>query len=55
MCSWERFSTFAREPERRKVGIDAHVSIDGTAYDVDSGWPARRSYFYWGCLIMISM
>ncbi len=23
MCSWERFCTFAREPQRRQVGIDA--------------------------------
>ena len=36
MCSWERFYTFAREPEHRKVGIDARVSIDGVSYEVDS-------------------
>lgn len=35
MCSWERFCTFAREPERRKVAIDARVSVDGTSYEVD--------------------
>lgn len=35
MCSWERFCTFAREPERRKVGIDAQVSVAGVRYDVD--------------------
>jgi hypothetical protein len=35
MCSWERFCTFAREPERRKVAIDARVSVDGTPYEVD--------------------
>jgi len=35
MCSWERFCTFAREPERRKVGIDARVSVAGVRYDVD--------------------
>jgi hypothetical protein len=29
MCSWERFCTFAREPERRKVGIDARISVEG--------------------------
>ncbi len=32
MCSWERFCAFAREPERRKVGIDARISIDGVSY-----------------------
>jgi len=35
MCSWERLCTFAREPERRKVGIDARVSVAGVRYDVD--------------------
>ena len=33
--SWERFCTFAREPERRKVGIDARVSVAGISYEVD--------------------
>jgi len=35
MCSWDRSCTFAREPERRKVGGDARVSIDGISYEVD--------------------
>ena len=35
MCSWERFCTFAREPERRQVGNDAQVSVAGVRYDVD--------------------
>ncbi len=35
MCSWERFCTFAREPEQRKVGIDARVTVDGVAYEVE--------------------
>jgi len=35
MCSWDRFCTFAREPERCKVGLDARVSIDGISYEVD--------------------
>jgi hypothetical protein len=35
MCSWERFCTFAREPERRLVGIDAQVSVGGVRYAVD--------------------
>jgi hypothetical protein len=35
MCSWERFCTFAREPERRKVAIDARVSVDATPYEVE--------------------
>jgi hypothetical protein len=35
VCSWERFCTFAREPERRKVGSDARVSVAGVNYEVD--------------------
>jgi hypothetical protein len=35
MCSWERFCTFAREPEKRKVAIDARVSVAGVRYEVD--------------------
>ncbi|NEP19901.1 MAG: transposase family protein, partial [Leptolyngbya sp. SIO4C1] len=35
MCSWERFCTFAREPEHRKVGIDARVTVEGVAYEVE--------------------
>lgn len=48
MCSWERFSTFAREPERRKVGIDARVGIDGTIYEVDSGLAGEMVILLWG-------
>ena len=35
MCAWDRFRTFAREPERRRVGIDARVQVDGVSYEVD--------------------
>jgi len=35
MCSWERFCTFAREPEIRKVAIDTRVSVAGVRYEVD--------------------
>ena len=48
MCSWERFSTFAREPERRKVGIDARVTIEGTAYEVDPGLAGETVMLLWG-------
>lgn len=48
MCSWERFCTFAREPERRTVGADARVSIDGTAYEVDSGLAGETVILLWG-------
>jgi hypothetical protein len=35
ICSWERFCTFAREPETRKVAVDARVSVAGVRYEVD--------------------
>ena len=35
MCTWERFCAFAREPERRKVGIDTRIAVDGVSYEVD--------------------
>lgn len=35
MCSWERFCTFAREPETRQVAGDARVSVSGVRYEVD--------------------
>lgn len=51
-CTWERFCRFAREPEQRKVGPDARVSIDGALYEVvpdmagecrhAAGGPVRR-------------
>jgi hypothetical protein len=48
MCSWERFSTFAREPERRKVGVDARVSYDGTLYEVDPDLAGEEVVLWWG-------
>lgn len=48
MCSWERFTTFAREPERRKVGIDARVTIDGTAYEVEPSLAGENVTLLWG-------
>ncbi|HSF32931.1 MAG TPA: IS481 family transposase [Candidatus Tectomicrobia bacterium] len=35
MSSWERFCAFAREPETRKVAVDARVSVAGVRYAVD--------------------
>jgi hypothetical protein len=48
MCDWERFCTFAREPERRKVGGDARVTIDGVAYDVDPDLAGETVVLWWG-------
>jgi hypothetical protein len=35
MCDWDRYCTFAREPEKRKVGIDARISVDGVPYEIE--------------------
>jgi hypothetical protein len=48
MCSWERFRTFAREPERRKVGSDARVSVAGTSYVVDPELAGETVLLWWG-------
>ena len=48
MCSWERFCTFAREPQRRKVGIDARISIDGVAYEVEPDLAGETVIVWWG-------
>ena len=48
MCEWARFCTFAREPERRKVRIDARVSIDGVPYQVDPELAGLIVTLWWG-------
>ena len=48
MCSWERFCAFAREPERRKVGSDAHLSIQGVRYEVDAELAGEEVVLWWG-------
>ncbi len=48
MCSWDRFCTFAREPEHRKVGADTRVSIDGIAYEVDPDLAGENVVLWWG-------
>ncbi len=48
MCSWERFCTFAREPEKRKVGSDAQVTVDGATYEVDPDLAGETVVLWWG-------
>ena len=48
MCSWERFCTFAREPEQRLVGIDARVSVEGVAYEVEPDLAGEKVTLWWG-------
>jgi len=44
----ERFCTFAREPEHRKVGIDARVSVDGVPYEVAPDLAGETVTLWWG-------
>jgi hypothetical protein len=48
MCSWERFCAFAREPEKRLVGSDARVSVEGTEYEVDPDLADVTVILWWG-------
>jgi hypothetical protein len=48
VCSWERFCTFAREPEQRKVGPDARISVNGTAYEVNHELADQDVTLWWG-------
>ena len=48
MCSWERFCTFAREPEQRKVDGSARVSVQGVAYEVDPDLAGETVVLWWG-------
>ena len=48
MCTWERFCTFAREPERRKVGSDARITVEGVVYEVDPELAGETVVLWWG-------
>lgn len=48
MCAWEQYCRFAREPENRKVGIDARITIGGTAYQVEPDMAGETVVLLWG-------
>ena len=48
MCGWERFSRFAREPQRAKVGNDARVTSDGVSYEVEPDLAGETVILWWG-------
>ena len=50
MCSWEKFCSFAREPEQRKVGNDSIVSIHGMKYHVSPELAGDEVTLWWGLL-----
>jgi hypothetical protein len=48
MCTWEQYCRFAREPERRKVGVDARVTIEGTTFEVEPDMAGESVVLLWG-------
>jgi hypothetical protein len=48
MCTWERFCTFAREPEKRTADKDACVSIHGIRYQLDHEMAGYEVTLLWG-------
>ena len=50
MCSWEKYCSFAREPEERKVAVDGSVSISGVRYSVDLELIGEWVRVWWGLL-----
>src|SRR5205823_2951324 len=39
---------FAREPERRKVGGDARITVEGVVYEVDPELAGETVVLWWG-------
>ena len=48
ICDWQRFCAFAREPEKRKVGIDGRVKTDGAVYEVEPSLAGEVVTLWWG-------
>jgi hypothetical protein len=48
MCIWDRFCTFAREPERRKVGVDACIQTGGVLCEVNPDLAGETVTLWWG-------
>jgi hypothetical protein len=48
MCDWEHFSAMCREPETRKVGVDACVTINGVRYQVTHALAGLTVTLLWG-------
>ncbi len=48
MCSWERFTALAREPETRTAGTDARVQVNGQVYQLAPELAGQKLIVYWG-------
>lgn len=48
MCSWEKFRSFAREPETKKVEKDSTISMDTVRYEVSPELVGEKVIVWWG-------
>lgn len=48
MCSWEKFCSFAREPEERLVNKDCIVTLEGVEYVVSPELSGEKVLLWWG-------
>lgn len=48
VCSWEKFRSFAREPESKKVEKDATIAMDNVRYEVSPELVGEKVVVWWG-------
>ena len=48
MCSWDRFCSYAREPERCTVDSNARIKVAGAEYEVDANLAGQEVVLWWG-------
>ena len=48
VCSWEKFRSFAREPESKKVERDSTISMDNVRYEVSPELVGEKVVVWWG-------
>ena len=48
MCEWDQYCHFAREPEKRKVGSDTRITINGIGYETAPELAGETVVIWWG-------
>jgi hypothetical protein len=48
MCNWEKYCSFAREPEERLVNVDSTVTVEGVKYRVSPELAGEKVVLWWG-------
>ena len=48
MCSWDKYCSFAREPERKPVDSNARIRVDGSEYEVAADLAGQTVILWWG-------